>query len=178
MAEMKVEIPWERYGTITYLAQNVRIFGKTALQKFVYFLQEWKKVPLGYRFELYTYGPFSAALMNDLDYTDALGAVKVDYILNGGYSISAGNESEAILARAQAFLDRHQTDIDEVIAVFGRCSAVQLELKATIHLVSQESDRPTDEAVVQAVQALKPGKFTDVQIQRAIEDLREHHVID
>jgi len=177
MSEVKIEVPWERYGTITYLAQHVPSFGKTALQKLVYFLQEWKKVPLGYRFELYTYGPFSAALMSDLDYTSSLGAVKVDYMLTGGYIISAGDASGAILERSQSFLNQYQAVIAEVINVFGGYGAVQLELRATIHFACQEAEDPTDEAIVQAVQLLKPGKFTDAQIEQAIENLRQHHVI-
>ena len=40
-------------------------FGKTVLMKFAYLLQEIYGIPLGYRFSLYTYGPYSKEVLAD-----------------------------------------------------------------------------------------------------------------
>ena len=48
--------------------------GRTALMKFLYFLQQVRGVDLGYNFTLYTYGPFDAAVLEDLSSTTSLGA--------------------------------------------------------------------------------------------------------
>ncbi|MDO8587727.1 MAG: restriction endonuclease [Armatimonadota bacterium] len=179
--KIEIRIPWERYGAIAYIADNVEMFGKTALQKMVYFLQEWKGVSLGYRFEFYTYGPFSAALMGDLDYADVLGAVKVQYIVNGGYSISPGPQNEDVRKHAQDFLDKHKAEIDAVINVFGRRSATSLELFATTHYAysyfAARGKPVADSDVIDTVHALKPGKFSRNEITEALEYLRTNQVI-
>lgn len=181
MTVIRIEVPWEKYGTIAYLAEQVSMCGKTALQKLVYFLQEWKHVPLGYNYEFYTYGPFSAALMGDLDYTDSLGAVRVKPIGNGGYCIGAGDRNKEIQERAQAFLSEHKLAIDSVIEVFGHSSAVRLELLATTHYAfayfASRNVPFADDDVIRTVHSLKPGKFTDQQIEQAVATLREHGVI-
>ena len=181
MATVKVEIPWERYGTIAYIVESVKTCGKTALQKFVYFLQEWKHVPLGYNFEFYTYGPFSAELMGDLDFSDSLRAVQVKSVAAGGYWIGVGERSKEIKDRAEDFLAEYKTAIDDVISVFGGSSAVSLELLATTHYAftyfRAQKGENDDEQVIQAVHALKPGKFTTEQISKAINFLKEKSVL-
>ena len=61
---------WDQYGLIAELALRLkgvsRQFGKTALQKLFYILQEVYRVPLGYDYTLYNYGPYSEELADDL----------------------------------------------------------------------------------------------------------------
>ena len=119
--------------------------------------------------------------MGDLDYADSLGAVKVDYILNGGYSISPGKRSQDLQKRAKHFLDEHKASIDEVIGVFGKSTAKGLELLGTIHYAhgyfkSLGTDY-SDSDVVDTLQSVKPGKFSDEDIQRKLTFLREKKVI-
>lgn len=181
---IKIEIPWEKYGTIACLAEKCQgsTLGKTVLQKLVYFLQEWKNVPVGYNFDLYTYGPFSADLLGDLDYTQSLGAVNIEYIINGGYSISPSLQNQEVQDRASDFLRKYETDIEEVVRLFGKCAAWQLELRATIHFAYQEMQTRgasfTDDDIVNTLHSVKPGKFTGEQIKQAINELRENGVID
>ena len=181
MTTIRVEIPWERYGTIAYLAENVGSLGKTALQKLVYFLQEWKDLPLGYRFEFYTYGPFSAALMGDLDYTDSLGAVRMQSVATGGYSIKRGAQNQDIQDRAGDFLLEHKAAIDEVISVFGKSSAVWLELLATTHYAysyfASRHQPCGDNDIVDTVRSLKPDKFEESQIRKALQYLRDNGIV-
>ena len=54
-------------------------FGKTAFMKMAYLLQELYEVPLGYRFSLYTYGPYSAEVLADLEYAKLRKRVEVEY---------------------------------------------------------------------------------------------------
>ena len=42
--------------------------GKTAIMKFMFMLQQVYKVPLGYDFKIYTYGPYSSEVMDDMDF--------------------------------------------------------------------------------------------------------------
>jgi uncharacterized protein YwgA len=177
----RVDIPWEKYGTIAYLAEHVSACGKTVLQKLVYFLQEWKCVPLGYDYEFYTYGPFSAALMGDLDYTASLEAVQVKPGPMGGYSIEAGARSEEIQGKAADFIQHHKAAVDEVIRVFGGSSAARLELLATTYYTysffRSRGSSCGDKDIIETVHSLKPGKFTDDQVSESLGYLRKHHVI-
>ena len=76
-----LELPWHRYALIAELAKRFepvsRQFGKTALQKLVYFLQTIYGVDCGYAYEFYSYGPFASQLLNDLDLVAHFGGVSV-----------------------------------------------------------------------------------------------------
>ena len=73
-------------------------YGKTVLMKMAYLLQEVYKVPLGYRFTLYTYGPYSSEVLSDLDRSKFREWVNVNYNDNEvGYEITAGPKSGTIL---------------------------------------------------------------------------------
>src|SRR5437867_1104734 len=73
--------------------------GRTALMKFCYFLQEVRRVPLGYRFSLYIYGPFDSNVLSDLGTAESLKAVvsNIVYYSGGyGYEISKGERCDAV----------------------------------------------------------------------------------
>lgn len=59
-----VQQGWARYALIAELAERLRErpFGRTALQKLTYLLQELHGVDTGYEFPLHTYGPYSSGL--------------------------------------------------------------------------------------------------------------------
>lgn len=169
----------ERLAAVVALAEQVDrpSFGRTALMKCAYFLQTLKGMPLGYRFSLYTYGPYDSDVLQDLDYAQHLGALSVDlisYPSGYGYSIRTGPNAEAVLARAKAFLDRHRKQIEEVAQEFGPKSAVALELDSAIIYISrspefQNSRRKLDE-IVEHVRAIKP-RFSEEEIRNAARDL-------
>src|SRR5450759_734982 len=105
-------VPWDRYALIADLARRLDgispQFGKTALEKLVYFLQEVYAVDCGYDFELYSYGPYSAQLLSDLDMVKGFGAVAVERT-SAGYDIKPAAEADAVRARAKEFLDSYKT---------------------------------------------------------------------
>src|SRR5215212_7308774 len=74
------QAPWQRLTGISKLAEAFAKegqFGKTALQKSVYLVQELYGLDLGYRFGLHTYGPFCSELLSDLDFAEALDLVEI-----------------------------------------------------------------------------------------------------
>src|SRR5688572_11107025 len=79
--------------------------GKTSLLKLIYLLQEVYGVNLGYRFSLYTYGPYTASVMSDIDYMDGTGILSVEYNGDIGYSIKAGACSHSIERYRQIAVD-------------------------------------------------------------------------
>lgn len=169
----------ERLAAVVALAEEADRsgFGRTALMKCAYFLQTLKGVPLGYRFSLYTYGPYDSDVLQDLEYAQRLGALSVGlvtYSTGYGYSIRIGPNAEAVLARAKTFLDKYRPKIGEIAHEFGKKSAVDLELDSAIVYVSrsaqvQRSDKKLD-AIVEHVRAIKP-RFTDDQVLHAAQEL-------
>lgn len=80
--------------------------GRTALVKYMYFLQTLRGVPLGYRFSLYSYGPFDSEVLADLASAETLSAVQSDPVFYSGgygYEIRPGARSEWVTRRASNF---------------------------------------------------------------------------
>jgi len=175
-----IPIPWDHYGLIAELAQRVSerdlSLGKTALQKHVYFLQTVHGVDCGYDFRLYTYGPFSAELLSDLDTVSGLGGVQVTYDgALAGYRITPGPRSSDVRAHAAEFLSMASEPIDRVLDEFGRLTARDLELQATIVYAEREAREtsgksPEASSIVAVVGDLKPHFSVD-QIRAALETL-------
>lgn len=119
--------------------------GRTALMKFAYLLQTIKHVPLGYRFELYNYGPYDASVLSDLSLAENLKAVKSEVIAYpSGYryeysSIEAGHQS--ICAPTNDERTSYEPEIRWVLSKFGAESASQLELISTVIFADQEARR-------------------------------------
>lgn len=181
--------PWHRYALVAELARRLESkspwFGKTALQKLVYILQELFGVDCGYRFELYTHGPFTSQLLADLDLAESFGAVRVNYgeIPGGyaGYKIAAAEKNDAIRAKGAAFIEQYRDAIDDMVEEFGDLPTKDLELRATIIYADRDARRSgnsfTREEFIGLVKKIKP-RFSESNISEALSELEKHdHVI-
>ena len=126
----------KRVGIFSAIVQLKCGLGKTAMMKYIFLLQEIYKVPLGYDFEIYTYGPYSSEVMEELDFAWHQDILNIDRVLypNGqsGYEILPSSNFENALKNEQEFISEYQDAIDEVIARFGDKNAKELELSTTI----------------------------------------------
>ena len=148
-------------------------FGKTILQKEIFLLQELYTVPCGYKFELYTYGPFSSELLNDLDYVTALNGVNVTYWGPYGYQIDPGDSNSNLREMDLIFLETFNDKINKVIDEFGKFSAKELELISTIIYCDRNVEKEsTKEKFIQVIKGIKP-KFSDFEIEAMITDLEK-----
>jgi uncharacterized protein len=136
--------------------------GRTALMKFCYLLQTVKHVPLGYRFTLYSYGPFDSDVLSDLGTAENLEAVKasvVQYSGGYGYRISKADRAEATIESGIGLLGSHASDIDWVIAEFGSHGSADLELESTVVYVDREAERRGERLTI----AELAGRVKDVK---------------
>jgi hypothetical protein len=180
--KVKLAFPWHRYALIGTLAQElegnaVGVFGKTHVQKLVYFLQELFGGDPEYEFTLYTYGPFSANLMGDLDVADGLEVIRLEYLPQAGaYNIVPGPQLEKAKARAGDYLARNRDAIQRSIQEFGDLRARELELRATIVFADRESARERSplrrDQLVERVHAIKPH-FSPRTVEQAVDEMRE-----
>jgi len=179
------EVSWQKQALIAKLAMDLestsRQFGKVALQKMMFLLQELFAVPVGYDFELYHVGPFSRDLQADLDYAHFLQAVSIVETPPYGFRILPGAQSETIASRGHAFLARHTRSIEGAEQEFGSMSARELELRATLVYVAKwhqkRAEAPKRDQVVEEVAALK-SKYARQEIEEALDELRRAQHIE
>src|SRR5262245_24920194 len=124
---------------VALIAEIVRraptALGRTAVMKCLFFLKALRKVPLSYRFRLYTYGPFDSDVLYDLRYAESLAAVKsllVAYSGGRGYEYEPGPQAEKISRQAAEFLKQYEESIDWIVKEFGNRSAMDLEMASTL----------------------------------------------
>ena len=165
----------ERLQVLTGIAQRVPGIGKTAMMKCAFFLQTIHKVPLNYQFEIYTYGPYSSEVMEELDYARQLGMLDIRWTNYPtgihGYSISS----------KQNFQTDYDTHLDDVTSVFGSKTAKELELLSTILFVERSYNNnkwKTDkESICAEVQEIKP-RFSLEEIDAGYCFMKHHGYIN
>lgn len=184
--KINIDIPWNRYGLISELTSRLKDkcpqFGKTILQKMVYLLQEVYGVKCGYQFDLYTYGPFTSQLLQDLDLVETLNGVRIASVVSamGGYHIEPGERNEELREKAGEFLKSSDVSeaIDNLISNFGSFNAKELELLSTIVYVDRDmKDKGLSrEKLIQMVGDIKP-KFANSEIKDAVSTLETRKII-
>ncbi len=172
------QLQTNRLALITYLCANAQkgSFGRTALMKLCYFLQVLKGVPLGYRFTLYSYGPFDSDVLSDLGTAESFHALESSlevYSGGYGYSIRKGSAGDKCIEAGQMFLTNNHEAIDWVLSEFGTHSSAALELEATIIYVDREALmklRISKQEMVRQVHDVKPH-FAEDMISAAVDTL-------
>jgi uncharacterized protein YwgA len=175
-------ISWPKYAIIAALAEKLNKAknapGRTAMQKFIYLLQEVYNVNCGYDFEFYTYGPFSSEIMSNIDTVRAFGAISVSGEMYNsgayGYSITPGPNIDKLKNKASEFLTNNQIVITRMIQDFGKCKAEDLELYATIVWVDRDlksSNLSDENKIKEVVKELKP-KFENTTITSYMDILK------
>lgn len=174
-----MNIPWGRYALISELARRYEANGvvlrKTALQKMVFMLQRVFGLDCDYSYTLYTYGPYSSDLSQDLDVVEGLDGVQVSYVpAFGGYEIRAAARAGDLISRAEPFIDKVSPALNQLVNDYGRATAKELELRSTILYFS--SGEKTPEQVGLAVHRVKPH-FNMEQIRAAQTELAERNYV-
>ncbi|HWG47530.1 MAG TPA: hypothetical protein VN688_32505 [Gemmataceae bacterium] len=176
---------WNRLGLIAALVERAaeQPLGRTALVKLAYLLQTFRRVPLGYDFRLYTYGPFDAEVLNDLAQAQSLQVVEVKIVSNAvgyGYDIRPGTNIEWLKRHVASWLAEHDEALNWVMSEFGHRSASELELIGTILYVDQEnlkqSQRVSVENLIQRVREIKPH-FAEEFVKSKVEELIEKRLL-
>ena len=173
-----------RLALIPYLAEKSPQgwIGRTQLMKFFYFLQTLRKVPLGYRFTLYAYGPFDSAVLGDLGIAEVFDLVEstaISYPSGCGYKIESRIDEDNALELGGDLARKHKDDLDWVIRQFGEKSAADLELESTIVYVALSARVRQLPAggerlshIAQSVSAVKP-RFSKEQVAQRLDRLLE-----
>ena len=141
--------------------------GKTTVQKIVYFLQNGVGAPLGYRFKMHYFGPYSEQLDSNLSLADAMGIVEVDPDAGGyGFHISTGDYGVENPDTPMPW-----DKIDKTIKMLDGLDLWKLELLATTHFVESLHPQSSKGEIVDMVHRLKP-KFSEDIIKDVYSNIR------
>jgi hypothetical protein len=148
----------------------------------IYLLQEAYGVKCGYQFEIYTYGPFTSQLLQDLDLVEAFNGVRVSPVISalGGYHIEPGEQNTEVREKAREFLKNQEVSqaIDNLIQDFGSFNAKELELLATIVYVDRDmrDEGLSREDLIKMVGEIKP-KFSLAEIETEVSKLEGKGIV-
>ncbi len=159
-----------RKNVIIKMLQENPGMGKTAVMKTVFMLQQVKHVDLGCEFSIYTYGPYNADVMEDIDELVSDGFLSSnayfykDYI---GYTLSA---TDSGVKAAPNLEDVDKVALKEILDFVKGKNAKELELYSTIIYVedwySKNEKANSMDAIIKKVHELKPH-FSEKVIQDA-----------
>lgn len=168
----------EKFAFLTYLSRSVASngrLGKKALQKLVHLSAEIKNVPIGYKFNLYTYGPFSRELAGDVDVLGTLGALDISYdSFRNAYEIGPGVNSSSYVDRASDFIEKYKVEICFIVEKFGNRFAKDLELSSMLVFIIKNKlvDDLNDENIISKFLEIKPH-YAYEEVKRGLREIRE-----
>jgi hypothetical protein len=165
-----------RKNIVYEVADKMEGIGKTGMMKAMYFLQQIYKIPLGYDFKMYSYGPF------DDDVLVAMDVVKDENLIDiipedygdgvSGYSIRTTKKGHLPSGEYSEFIDALSNN-------FGGYSAKEWELTSTIvyvHTAYMENGWNLEE-LYENVRRIKP-RFGIDEIKKEHERLKELGILD
>jgi len=119
--------------------------GETHIQKSAYFLQELLRVPLGFEFILYKYGPFSFDLSDELLSMQADDIVRLNLRPPYGPSIQPGPMAERLKSLCPKTLKKYQKEVVFVADELGGYRVGDLESIATaLYVIRHRSGEKDD----------------------------------
>ena len=173
----------KRLGIISKIVNEKPGLGKTAIMKYLFLLQKVYKVPLGYDFQIYTYGPYSSEVMEDIDHAKQLDIVLVELATYpggfSGYNISPAKQLKTMLENEKTTIEEFKESINHVLEKFKDKTAKELELLTTIiylYSVYKANGWSVDE-VISNVQDIKPH-FDEATIRTEYETLEKIGILD
>lgn len=160
----------ERVALLVDIVAKRPDIGKTALMKIPFLLQAIYKVPIDYSYEIYTYGPYCATVMSDIECAQMNNLIKINTVEYGngmhGYQIETKEQAKEYLKKHSAIIEANETSVCDILDFFGGMTAKDLELYSTIvflycshHNNGWEMSR---EAVCKTVHDVKPHFANDV----------------
>jgi|SRR5690554_5190105 len=148
------------------------VLSKMSLQQLVYIFQDFYSVVLNYTFELFTYGPYSVELIDDLDHLFSEDMLMVEYCQGPehfGSKILPGDRYKEAYIPCEDFLSLNDNRIRKLIELLGKYNAHQLELRGALIYLGRNK-LASDSSLVEKIQIIKPY-FTELEIIKAVREL-------
>ena len=152
---------------------------KSKWMSMVYLLQEACRAPLGYRFTLYTYGPYSPEVEMDLMAAKEHGHVLLQH--NPGdnwHQILPGPDVHRGTEQITGDWSPHMAAVRTAIRAFGHLTSSQANLRASTHYIANTHNlpAPSEQDLAAALHELKP-QIDRQEIRDALNHLRTMGVL-
>jgi len=139
---------------------------KKALQKMV-FLIERKGVNLGFKYMLHFYGPYCPELDHETAVLSGKGVISFIY---GQYGHNMNITDEFKDIESENLVESQQKIIQSVINRYKNYSASELELLTTAIYVYDYTGARTRKAISDNVKKIKGEKYSDIEIEKEINE--------
>ena len=147
----------KRKNAIIKMLQENPGMGKTAVMKTIFMLQQVKHMDLGCEFSIYTYGPYNADVMEDID----------ELVSDGLLTSSATDSGEEAVSNLK---DQDAAALKEILDFVRGKNAKELGLYSTIIYIEdwylKNKKANSVSAIVKKVHEIKPH-FSEETIQNA-----------
>ncbi len=155
------------------LRENGSWTGETHVQKTAYFLQEMLGVPLGFRFSLYKYGPFSFDLRDQLTEMRGLDQLELEPQPRPyGPKLAAGLGADQLRTRFPKTVRRHSPALTFVAQEIGPLGVESLERLATALMVAKEAPSADRDERAGLLHGYKPHVSLE-QARQAVDTVEE-----
>lgn len=141
----------ERAAIICHLTDELRAVGswcgETHLQKAAFLLDEGCRVPLGWEFVLYKYGPFSFDLREELGELRAENFLRLELPPSGyGPRLDVDQRGRKVMEQFSHRIDQHADAVADVVEFVGTRGVSGLERLATaVYLVLRRGDEENED---------------------------------
>ena len=166
-------VDWYGKNIILKIIENKPKKGKTFVMKMVFILQQIYKVDMGYDFNIYTYGPYSSEVTEDVEYLihyNALDVYEKDYGGFVGYELEIANEK----SKEITISPEDEEKLKKALDIFGDKKVKDLEIQSTIIYLNQQyvnnGWNRIKEDIMADVKEVKP-RFSDKHIEQAYDEL-------
>jgi uncharacterized protein len=164
-------------------AKERAFFGRTALQKIMYFLKALG-VPMSYRFTIHHYGPFCQEILRDVEWLLADEVIRDTSERHPKYSnYSPDTHFDSFIAGFRPGFEEFHETITDVAESMASLRPEYLELLATLHhlyrsLKATRDRGPWKENVLRQIQKLKGDKFSNDEITRTYDLMVEAGLVE
>lgn len=169
----------ERWAAMTCAVEAAEkrfgLFSSSLAQKLFYLLQEAGGMPFGYKFLMYSSGPYCSELWGDLDALAQMGCLLLKPGRDGcGYEIRTTDLGRNLAARHQAAVVRFKEGAELILDLAGSKPAGLKALAFVFHVAKDRIAKGlnvSDAEVIAGVQRLAPRLDRD-EISAALRNLR------
>jgi uncharacterized protein YwgA len=161
------------------LIEKQQWLGKTAVMKIMFILQYIYNIELGYKFNIYTYGPYASEVTEDLDaliLQDYVDPGQYEYLGRKAYDLTISENGKRV---KESIKPAHKLLIATALGLFGKKTAKELELDTTLIYTKHQYNRnkwgDDSNEIVNNVHEMKPH-FNRNEIEKALETLTKQGI--
>lgn len=151
----------------TLSSYNIPI-SKVLLQKFIYFLGT-QGIKTGFRFEPYTYGPYSFELASTIGSMDFWDEIKIHSTEIKICNLSHYNNNKTLIKHIKEYFDKFKSIVGDL--TFRNLECIGTTLYCANAIINY-GNTPTQEAIVSEFKAWKKNRYSDEEIADAYTKLK------